>query len=71
MWFLYCSLASFVWLGAGDANNEMAVLTFVVSGICADIAGTKHEHWSSFAPLPFEVVISAGQKAREESWNGA
>ncbi|KAJ8553509.1 hypothetical protein K7X08_024187 [Anisodus acutangulus] len=39
-------------------------------GICADIAGTKHEHWSSFAPLPFEVVISAGQKAREESWNG-
>ncbi|XP_060205392.1 coiled-coil domain-containing protein SCD2-like isoform X2 [Lycium barbarum] len=39
-------------------------------GICADIAGTKHEHWSSFAPLPFEVVISAGQKAREESWSG-
>nr|XP_016446049.1 PREDICTED: coiled-coil domain-containing protein SCD2-like [Nicotiana tabacum] len=39
-------------------------------GICADIAGAKHEHWSSFAPLPFEVVISAGQKAREESWSG-
>ncbi|MCD7451816.1 hypothetical protein HAX54_013529 [Datura stramonium] len=39
-------------------------------GICADIAGAKHEHWSSFAPLPFEVVISAGQKAREESWTG-
>lgn len=39
-------------------------------GICADIAGTKHEHWSSFAPLPFEVVISAGQKAREDSWDG-
>ncbi|XP_009767496.1 coiled-coil domain-containing protein SCD2-like isoform X2 [Nicotiana sylvestris] len=39
-------------------------------GICADIAGVKHEHWSSFAPLPFEVVISAGQKAREESWSG-
>lgn len=39
-------------------------------GICADIAGSKHEHWSSFAPLPFEVVISAGQKAREESWHG-
>ncbi|KAK9073598.1 hypothetical protein SSX86_007922 [Deinandra increscens subsp. villosa] len=39
-------------------------------GICADIAGSKHEHWSSFAPLPFEVVISAGQKAKEESWHG-
>ncbi|KAA8542060.1 hypothetical protein F0562_023212 [Nyssa sinensis] len=38
-------------------------------GICADIAVTKHEHWSSLAPLPFEVVISAGQKAKEESWN--
>ncbi|KAI3773538.1 hypothetical protein L1987_48068 [Smallanthus sonchifolius] len=41
----------------------------VQHGICADIAGTKHEHWSSFAPLPFEVVISAGQKARDESWH--
>lgn len=38
-------------------------------GIYAEIALTKHEHWSSFAPLPLEVVISAGQKAREESWN--
>ncbi|XP_034692912.1 coiled-coil domain-containing protein SCD2 [Vitis riparia] len=35
-------------------------------GICADIAVSKHEHWSSLAPLPFEVVISAGQKAKEE-----
>ncbi|KAM0066307.1 putative Coiled-coil domain-containing protein SCD2 [Helianthus debilis subsp. tardiflorus] len=41
----------------------------VQHGICADIAGSKHEHWSSFAPLPFEVVISAGQKARDESWH--
>ncbi|KAK6147974.1 hypothetical protein DH2020_018886 [Rehmannia glutinosa] len=39
-------------------------------GICADIAVSKYEHWSSLAPLPFEVVISAGQKAREESWDG-
>ncbi|KAK7318323.1 hypothetical protein RJT34_03022 [Clitoria ternatea] len=38
-------------------------------GICADIALSKHEYWSSLAPLPFEVVISAGQKAKEESWN--
>ncbi|PQP94533.1 coiled-coil domain-containing protein SCD2 [Prunus yedoensis var. nudiflora] len=37
-------------------------------GICADIAVTKYEYWSSLAPLPFEVVISAGQKAKEESW---
>ncbi|XP_044493249.1 coiled-coil domain-containing protein SCD2-like isoform X2 [Mangifera indica] len=39
----------------------------VQHGICADIALSKHEHWSAFAPLPFEVVISAGQKAKEES----
>ncbi|KAG6410433.1 hypothetical protein SASPL_128493 [Salvia splendens] len=39
-------------------------------GICADIAVTKYEHWSSLAPLPFEVVISAGQKAKEDSWDG-
>ncbi|KAF3430920.1 hypothetical protein FNV43_RR25650 [Rhamnella rubrinervis] len=37
-------------------------------GICADIAVTKYEHWSSLAPLPFEVVLSAGQKAKEECW---
>ncbi|KAF8037007.1 hypothetical protein BT93_B0049 [Corymbia citriodora subsp. variegata] len=40
----------------------------VQHGVCADIAASKHEHWSSLAPLPFEVVISAGQKAKE-SWN--
>ncbi|KAA8530001.1 hypothetical protein F0562_034541 [Nyssa sinensis] len=37
-------------------------------GICADIAVSKHEYWSSLAPLPFEIVISAGQKAKEECW---
>eukprot|EP00249_Psilotum_nudum_P020105 c27570_g1_i1 orf=333-2042(+) len=35
-------------------------------GIHSEIAGSKHEHWSSFAPLPLEVVLSAGQKAKEE-----
>ncbi|KAI5569564.1 hypothetical protein BDE02_12G085200 [Populus trichocarpa] len=38
----------------------------VQHGICADIAVSKHEHWSALAPLPFEVVISAGQRAKEE-----
>ncbi|CAL9071400.1 coiled-coil domain-containing protein SCD2-like [Musa acuminata AAA Group] len=38
-------------------------------GIYPEIAVTKHEHWSSLAPLPLEVVISAGQKAKEESRN--
>lgn len=37
-------------------------------GICADIALSKHEYWSSLAPLPLEVVLSAGQKAKEECW---
>ncbi|KAK2459226.1 coiled-coil protein [Trifolium repens] len=35
-------------------------------GICADVAVSKYELWSSLAPLPFEVVVSAGQKAKEE-----
>ena len=38
-----------------------------LTGICSDICVTKHEHWSALAPLPFEVVISVGQKAKEES----
>ncbi|KAJ8759366.1 hypothetical protein K2173_006886 [Erythroxylum novogranatense] len=37
-------------------------------GICVDVAVSKHEYWSSLAPLPFEVVLSAGQKAKEECW---
>ncbi|OAY42523.1 coiled-coil domain-containing protein SCD2 [Manihot esculenta] len=37
-------------------------------GICADVAVSKHEYWSSLAPLPFEIVVSAGQKAKEECW---
>ena len=41
-------------------------LICLFSGICADIALSKHEYWSSLAPLPFEVVTSAGQKAKEE-----
>jgi hypothetical protein len=35
-------------------------------GICADIALSKHEYWSSLAPLPLEIVLSAGQKAKEK-----
>eukprot|EP00268_Persea_americana_P023457 TRINITY_DN23057_c0_g1_i6.p1 TRINITY_DN23057_c0_g1~~TRINITY_DN23057_c0_g1_i6.p1 ORF type:complete len:542 (+),score=142.22 TRINITY_DN23057_c0_g1_i6:300-1925(+) len=38
-------------------------------GIHPEIAMSKHEHWSSLAPLPLEVVISAGQKAKDDSWN--
>ncbi|ESQ41270.1 hypothetical protein EUTSA_v10013191mg [Eutrema salsugineum] len=37
-------------------------------GICSDIATSKYEYWSSLAPLPFEIVLSAGQKAKEENW---
>eukprot|EP00250_Pteridium_aquilinum_P017621 c23709_g1_i1 orf=14-1654(-) len=37
-------------------------------GMHAEIAGPKHEYWSSFAPLPLEVVLSASQKAREEPY---
>ncbi|KAK1551960.1 hypothetical protein Q3G72_007998 [Acer saccharum] len=40
-------------------------------GICADVAISKYEYWSSLAPLPFEVVISAGQKAKEQCWEKA
>lgn len=38
---------------------------YFFQGIYADIAESKFEFWSSFSPLPLEVVLSAGQKARE------
>ncbi|RCV28880.1 hypothetical protein SETIT_5G438400v2 [Setaria italica] len=37
-----------------------------VQYVYPEIAVSKHEHWSSLAPLPLEVVLSAGQKAKEE-----
>ncbi|XP_070043354.1 coiled-coil domain-containing protein SCD2-like isoform X1 [Nicotiana tomentosiformis] len=36
-------------------------------GIHTDIAGAKQEYWSSLAPLPLEVVLEAGQKAKDEN----
>ncbi|XP_062182371.1 coiled-coil domain-containing protein SCD2-like isoform X1 [Phragmites australis] len=36
-------------------------------GIYPDISMSKHEYWSSLAPLPFEYVISAGQRAKNGS----
>ncbi|KAF8022500.1 hypothetical protein BT93_F0114 [Corymbia citriodora subsp. variegata] len=43
----------------------------VKHGICSDVAQSRHEYWSSLAPLPFEMVISAGVKAKEEYWRAA
>ncbi|KAK6911466.1 hypothetical protein RJ641_023559, partial [Dillenia turbinata] len=37
--------------------------------IHADIAGAKYEYWSSLAPHPDEVVLAAGQRAREENFS--
>ena len=36
-----------------------------LAGIHAEIAGARYEYWSSFAPLPVDVVLDAGQKAKE------
>ncbi|XP_074583943.1 coiled-coil domain-containing protein SCD2-like [Curcuma longa] len=41
----------------------------VYYGLYLEIAVSKYEYWSSLAPLPLEVVISAGQKSMEESYN--
>ena len=41
-----------------------------VTGIHAEIAGTRYEYWSSFAPLPVEVVLAAGQMAKDENVMG-
>ncbi|XP_039048930.1 coiled-coil domain-containing protein SCD2-like [Hibiscus syriacus] len=32
------------------------------AGIQDDIASVKYEYWSSFAPLPFEIVVAAGKR---------
>jgi hypothetical protein len=37
-----------------------------LAGIHAEIAGARYEYWSSFSSLPVDVVLAAGQKAKEE-----
>lgn len=37
------------------------------AGIHAEISKERCEYWSALAPLPVEVVIAAGQKAKEEN----
>ncbi|KAK6157448.1 hypothetical protein DH2020_011696 [Rehmannia glutinosa] len=36
-------------------------------GIHADIAGARHEYWSSLASRPVEVILAAGRKAKDEN----
>ncbi|KAL2496602.1 hypothetical protein Fot_40359 [Forsythia ovata] len=36
-------------------------------GVHAEIAGAKYEYWSYFCPLPAEVILAAGQKAKDEN----
>jgi len=38
-------------------------------GIHEEIAGARYEYWSSFAPLPVDVVLAAGKRAKEEIVN--
>ncbi|CAI9115541.1 OLC1v1016464C3 [Oldenlandia corymbosa var. corymbosa] len=37
-------------------------------GIHPEMAPARNEYWSSFAPLPTEVVLSAGQRAKDENF---
>eukprot|EP00850_Spirogloea_muscicola_P009199 SM000051S17559 [mRNA] locus=s51:287107:291534:- [translate_table: standard] len=43
-----------------------AAALFMDTEVHSDVAGPKHDHWSSLAPLPVEVVLSAGQAAKEK-----
>lgn len=38
-----------------------------LAGVHSEIAAARNEYWSSFAPLPVEVVLAAGQKAKDEN----
>ncbi|KAB5525199.1 hypothetical protein DKX38_022948 [Salix brachista] len=71
---VYCgchhSIAYILDMYQGCASVRLGLAIFCIQGICADIAVSKHELWSSLAPLPFELVISAGQKAKESDKGG-
>lgn len=52
------------------ADTWVFCFTILVKGIYSDIAGAKLDYWSSLAPLPFEIVVAAGQKAKEDRLSG-
>ena len=35
-------------------------------GVHAEVATSRSEHWQKYSPLPFEVVMDAGRKARDQ-----
>ncbi|KAF9623179.1 hypothetical protein IFM89_037760 [Coptis chinensis] len=57
------------WFSRGVGLHDIG--TYVLSmpdvGVHPEIAGSKYEFWSSLAPLPLEVVLASGQKAKEEN----
>ncbi|XP_031102085.1 coiled-coil domain-containing protein SCD2 isoform X3 [Ipomoea triloba] len=54
--------------GAGllDTGAYVSIMMQHIAGIQSDIAAAKYEYWSSFAPLPLEIVLEAGQNAKDE-----
>ncbi|KAG6525456.1 hypothetical protein ZIOFF_015412 [Zingiber officinale] len=51
------------WKGDADTTRIRAE----EDGIYPEVATAKNEYWSSLAPLPLEVVTSAGQRAKKQS----
>lgn len=47
----------------------MLIATKYMAGIHAEIAETKCKYWSTFAGNPVDVVLAAGEKAKEETGN--
>ncbi|CAI9784315.1 unnamed protein product [Fraxinus pennsylvanica] len=45
-------------------------LRTTLPSVHAEISGAKYEYWSSFCPLPAEVILNAGQKAKDENSMG-
>lgn len=72
--FLCWMPTSFLFFFFFAVNNESwySYYSFAnhLLGIYPDIAGAKLNYWSSLAPLPVEIVMAAGQKAKEDCHSG-
>lgn len=70
--FAGCPHLSFFFFFAVNNESWYSYYSFAnhLLGIYPDIAGAKLNYWSSLAPLPVEIVMAAGQKAKEDSHSG-
>lgn len=50
-----------------ELKKKVFSIFLYIAGIYSEIAGARYKYWSSVASPPFETILGAGQKAKDEN----